>query len=45
MTKVTNPHFAIPAWSFYFLAMLFDFSALSISTYYLLKAKVKTTSA
>jgi len=43
--KITNPHWAIPAWSFYFTAMLFDFSALSISTYYLLKAKVNTSSA
>jgi len=45
MVKLTNPHFAIPGWCFYFTAMLFDFSALSVSTYYLLKAKAKTSSA
>jgi len=45
IVKVTKPHFSIPAWCFYFAAMFYDFSALSVSTYYLLKAKVKTASA
>jgi len=44
--KITNPHNVIDAWCFYFVAMLYDFTALSISTYYLLKARgVNTISA
>jgi len=43
--KNPHPHDAISAWCFYFVAMLFDFTALSISTYYLLIARVRTTSA
>jgi len=45
MVKITNPHNVISAWCFYFAAMLFDFTAISISTYYLLKARVNTISA
>jgi len=40
-----HPDNAVSAWSFYLAAMLFDFLTLSISTYYLLKAKTKVTSA
>ncbi|KAH9996164.1 hypothetical protein BJV74DRAFT_295264 [Russula compacta] len=40
-----NPHYPISAWSFYFVAMLFDGLALSISTVCLLKVKAKTATA
>lgn len=40
-----HPDNAVSAWSFYLAAMLFDFLTLSISTYYLLKVKVKVASA
>jgi len=40
-----NPHNPISAWSFYMAAMLYDFLALSISTYYLLKAKAAARAA
>jgi hypothetical protein len=40
-----HPDSAISAWSFYFSEMLFDFLALSISTYYLLKVQATAASA
>jgi len=40
-----HPDGAISAWSFYLSAMSFDFLALSISTYYLLKAQATSASA
>ena len=40
-----HPDRAISAWSFYLSAMSFDFLALSISTYYLLKAQATSASA
>jgi len=40
-----NPDNPISAWSFYMAAMLFDFFALLISTYYLLKARAAARAA
>jgi len=40
-----HPDAAISAWTFYFSAMLYDLLTLSISTYYLLKAKANALSA
>jgi hypothetical protein len=40
-----HPDRAISAWSFYLVTMSYDFLALSISTYYLLKAYATSVSA
>jgi len=40
-----HPDRAISAWSFYLVSMSYDFLALSISTYYLLKAHATSASA
>jgi len=41
LTANARPLYVISAWTFYLVAMLFDFLALSISTVYLLKKKPK----
>jgi len=41
LTTNARPQYVISAWTFYFVAMLFDTLALSISTVYLLKKKPK----
>lgn len=44
-TGTADPHYPISAWTFYFVAMLFDCLALSISTVCLLKVKARTATA
>jgi hypothetical protein len=39
-----HPQRAISTWSFYLVAMLFDFLTLSISAFYLMKARAVTFS-
>ncbi|KAI9455410.1 hypothetical protein F5148DRAFT_392625 [Russula earlei] len=39
-----HPDDPVAPWTFYFASMLFDFLSLSISTFYLLKAKAASTS-
>ena len=39
-----HPQRALSTWSFYLVAMLFDFLTLSISAFYLMKARAATFS-